>query len=76
MKIRRTKDKKARWEVYSNHMVEFEQQAPAGTADYTAWSDGKGKKANSHASNHPQVTEVKEHVENDERVNIVLHLTK
>ena len=57
-------------------MEEFEQQVPAGTADYIVWFDAKGKKASSHASNHPQVTEVKEHVENDERVNIVLHLTK
>lgn len=76
VKIRRASEKKARWEVYSNHVGEFEQLVPAG--EYVVWADVKRPKAlkKHDQSNHwtpPQVT-VK--VENDVRVDIGLHLTE
>ena len=46
VKIRRATDKakKARWEVYSDHMGEFAQRVPAGESDYILWADLKGFK--------------------------------
>lgn len=75
IKIRRAKEKKARWEVYSNHVGEFEQALPAG--DYVVWADVKRpKKApkgdHGNAWTPPQVTV---QVQNDVRVDIGLHLT-
>lgn len=43
VKIRRASEKKARWEVYSNHVGEFEQLVPAGK--YVVWADVKRPKA-------------------------------
>ena len=68
VKIRRAQDKKARWELYSDHHGEFAQRLPAGSADYVVWADVKGPK------DRPQ-PEAKVHIENDERVDISLHLT-
>ncbi len=68
VKIRRVEDKKARWELYSDHAGEFAQRVPAGAADYIVWADLKVPKGQSP----PQV---KVHVDNDERVDIALHLT-
>ncbi|HEV8524841.1 MAG TPA: hypothetical protein VGQ71_10105 [Terriglobales bacterium] len=67
VKIRRAEDKKARWELVSDRRGEFAQRVPAGKADYLVWADIKG--------NNPK-PEVKVHVENDERVDIGLHLTE
>ncbi len=73
VKIRRQEDKKARWELYSNHSGEFAQRVPAGKADYVITADLKGfKPPNSlplHAGDEVQV-----HVEFDERVDTGLHL--
>ena len=44
VKIRRADEKKARWELYSNHTGEFAQRLPAGKADYIVWADVKGYK--------------------------------
>ena len=44
VKIRRADEKKARWELYSNHTGEFAQRVPAGKADYVVWADVKGYK--------------------------------
>jgi hypothetical protein len=60
VKIRRADQKKAKWELVSDHSGEFAQRLPAGTADYVITAD--------HAP------EVKVHVENDERQDISLHL--
>jgi hypothetical protein len=68
VRIRRAEQKKARWELYSDHQGEFAQRVPAGAADYVVWAEPEG--------NHAPRTEVKVHVENDERVNIGLHLTR
>jgi hypothetical protein len=68
VKIRRADQNKARWELYSDHQGEFAQRVPAGTADYVVWAEPQGK--------HAAKTEVKVHVESDERVDIGLHLTE
>jgi hypothetical protein len=74
VKIRRATDKKAKWELYSDHAGEFAQRVPAGQADYVVWADVKGVKTTGGETLHlAQAVEV--HVEYDERVDIGLHLT-
>ena len=68
VKIRRSDQRKAQWELYSDHQGEFAQRVPAGTADYIVWVEPSGK--------HTAKPEAKVHVQNDERVNVGLHLTK
>ena len=68
VKIRRADQKKAQWELYSDHRGEFAQRVPAGTADYMVWAEPADK--------HAPRPEVKVHVENDERVDIGLHLSR
>lgn len=70
VKIRRASEKKARWELQSDHRGEFAQRVPAGSADYVVWTDFKPKKGQ------PKPAETKVHVDNDERVDIGLHLTE
>jgi hypothetical protein len=74
VKIRRSKDKKPKWEVYSDHMGEFAQRVPAGEADYILSADLKGVKT---ADGQPVrlVQEVTVHIYNDEREDTGLHLT-
>jgi hypothetical protein len=69
VKIRRALEKKARWELFSDHHGEFAQRLPAGRADYVVWAEVKGPKGR------PK-PEVKVHIENDERVDISLHLVE
>lgn len=69
VKIRRAEEKKARWELYSDHRGEFAQRVPAGAADYVVWADLKGPK------DRPR-PEAKVHIQNDERVDISLHLVE
>lgn len=72
IKIRRENEKKARWELYSDHNGEFAQHVPAGKQDYVVWADTKGHKS---AKGNPlQGEEVKVHVDGDERVDTGLHL--
>ncbi len=73
VKIRRATDKKARWELYSDHAGEFAQRVPAGKTDYIVWADLKGYKSPvyKHLQPGPEVTV---HIENDERQDIGLHL--
>lgn len=75
VKIRRADDKKAKWELYSDHRGEFAQRLPAGTSDYIVWADLKDMKPQ---RGQPALTapEVKVHIENDERQDIGLHLKK
>lgn len=64
VRIRRADQKKAKWELISDHQGEFAQRVPPGPADYIVWTETKkGPK-----------TEVKVHVEKDERVDVGLHL--
>jgi len=73
VKIRRSDEKKVRWEQYSNHTGEFAQRVPAGKADYIIFADVKGYKLPSgkHLKPGSQVTV---HVENDERADTGIHL--
>lgn len=64
IKIRRADQKKAKWELISNHQGEFAQRVPAGKADYIVTADVKSNPK-------PELTV---HVENDERKDFVLHM--
>jgi hypothetical protein len=63
VKIRRADQRKAKWELMSDHSGEFAQRLPAGAADYVITTDEK----------HP-APEVKVHIENDERKDVSVHL--
>ncbi len=67
--IRRANEKKARWELVSDNSGEFAQRVPAGKMDYVITADVKTAKGKPK----PEVTV---HVENDERVDVGLHLTE
>jgi hypothetical protein len=73
VKIRREGEKKARWELPSNHTGEFAQRVPVGPGDYVVWADVKGYKLPDGRRFQPG-TEVKVHVDGDERADIGLHL--
>jgi hypothetical protein len=73
VKIRRADEKKARWELYSNHTGEFAQRVPAGKADYIVWADVKGYKLPSGKKLKPG-SDVTVHIDDDERSDIGLHL--
>lgn len=75
VKIRRAQDKGARWELYSDHRGEFAQRIAAGRADYVVWADLKNFKPTDGRPLHP-TQDVSVHVENDERVDVSLHLTR
>ena len=66
-------EKKARWELYSNHTGEFAQRLPVGKADYIVWADVKGYKLPSGRQLKPG-SEVTVHIDDDERSDIGLHL--
>lgn len=74
VKIRRAKDKKPKWQVYSDHMGEFAQRVPAGESDYILTADLKNLKP---ADGKPLrlLQEVTVHIYNDEREDTGLHLT-
>jgi len=69
VKIRRADEKKWRWELMADSNGEFAQRVPPGKADYVIAADIKMPRGK------PQPT-VTAHVENDERVDIGLHLTE
>jgi hypothetical protein len=68
VKIRRADQKKTKWELVSDRNGEFAQRVPAGAADYVVWAEVPKKKG--------PVAENKVHIENDERIDIGLHLTE
>jgi hypothetical protein len=74
VKIRRAKDKKAKWELYSDHMGEFAQRVPPGDSDYVLWADLKDFKPVDGKPLH-LAREVTVHVYGDEREDTGLHLT-
>ncbi len=74
VKIRRAQDKKAKWEVYSDHHGKFAQRVPPGEADYILTADLKGVKTVDGKPLH-QVSEVKVHVDYDEREDTGLHVS-
>jgi hypothetical protein len=69
IKIRRADQKKAKWELLSDRRGEFAQRFPAGAADYVVRTEVDKKYG-------IENKEVKVHIENDERQDIALHLTK
>jgi len=73
VKIRRADQKKAKWELYSNHTGEFAQRLPAGKAEYIVWADLKGFKSLTGKKLGPG-PEVTVHIESEERADIGLHL--
>ena len=73
VKVRRARDKKARWELNSDHNGEFAVRVPAGREDYVVSIGPKGVKLLSGKHLYP-VQDVKVHIENDERSDIGLHL--
>ena len=75
VKIRRAQDKKAKWELVSDHQGEFAQRLPAGKADYVIWADLRNFKA-ADGTILRAGAEAAVHVNNDERVDIGLHLTR
>jgi hypothetical protein len=74
IKIRRAGEKKAHWELYSDHSGEFAQRLPVGKADYVVWADLKDYKSPS-GKHLKGGTEVTVHIDGDERSDIGLHLT-
>jgi hypothetical protein len=74
IKIRRADQKKAKWELYSDHRGEFAQRVPAGKADYIVWADTKDYKLADGKRLRPG-TEVTVHIDNDERSDVGVHLT-
>lgn len=74
VKIRRAKDKKPKWELYSDHHGEFAQRVPPGDADYILSADLKHVKT---PDGKPLrlLQEVTVHVYGEERVDTGLHLT-
>jgi hypothetical protein len=76
VKIRRADQKKAKWELISNHTGEFAQRVPAGKADYFVWIDAKDLKGlkSSDGKQLEPGTEVTVSIANDERQDIGLHL--
>jgi hypothetical protein len=74
VKIRRSKDKKPKWEVYSDHHGEFAQRLPRGDSDYILSADLKHVKT---PDGKPLrlVQEVTIHITGEERVDTGLHLT-
>jgi hypothetical protein len=75
VKLRRAKDKKAKWQMYSDHMGEFAQRVPAGECDYILSADLKGVKSVDGKPVH-LLKEVTIHIFNDEREDTGLHLTQ
>jgi hypothetical protein len=73
VKIRRADQKRAKWELYSNHTGEFAQRLPAGKASYVVWADTKGLKSLNGNKIDPG-TEVIVQIESEERMDIGLHL--
>jgi hypothetical protein len=67
VRIRRSDQKKPKWQASSDHSGEFAQRVPAGAADYVISAEMKEGKVTHKA-------EVTVHVDNDERRDFSLHL--
>ena len=75
VKVRRADQKKAHWELFSDHNGEFALRVHPGPADYLVSADLKSYKSLTGKELH-QDGEVKVHLENDEREELGLHLKK
>jgi hypothetical protein len=67
--IRRAADKKPKWELVSDKSGEFAQRVPAGTQDYIVQANVKTAKGQPK----PEATV---HIDNDERRDVGIHLSK
>jgi len=67
--IRRASDKKSKWDLVSDRSGEFAQRVPAGTQDYVVQANVKTAKGQPK----PEVTV---HIDNDERRDVGIHLSK
>ena len=79
IKIRREGDKKPRWELISDRSGEFAQRVPPGKGDYVVWVDDTRNVVDSTMVKRklkPGQAATTVHVDNDERVDIGLHLTE
>ena len=85
VKIRRADQKKVLDEGMSDHAGEFAFRVPPGPADYVVWADLKPRKKRAKqqgdknlppAAGQASGLEVRVHVDNEERVDISLHLTE
>jgi len=74
VRIRRAKDKKPKWEVYSDHHGEFAQRVPPGESDYVLTADLKHLKT---VDGKPLrlAQQVTVHIYGEEREDTGLHLT-
>jgi hypothetical protein len=75
VQLRRSGEKKVRWEAYSDHRGEFAFRVPPGKADYELAADHKSLKALK-LNNLQNDLPVKVHVEYDEQVDTGLHLKR
>ena len=73
VKVRRADQKRAKWDLYSDHRGEFALRLPAAKADYVVSTDLKGFKSLNGKQLH-LTEEVTVHIEADERQDIGLHL--
>lgn len=73
VQVRRAREKKVRWELYSDHHGEFAVRLPAGREDYVVSANLKDFKLLSGKQLHAG-EEARVHIENDERSDIGLHL--
>lgn len=69
IKIRRSDQKKAKWELYSDRRGEFAQRVPAGKAEYLITAEVSKK-----AGLTPDKPVYTISIENDERQDFVVHL--
>jgi hypothetical protein len=69
IKIRKASDKKAKWEIVSDRNGEFAQRVPVGAQDYAVQADVKTPKGQPK----PETTV---HIDDNERKDISLHLSK
>ncbi len=79
VKIRREGQKKAQWELVSDHSGEFAQRVPPGAAEYIVWVDDTRKVDDPLVARRklrPGQAQTKVRIENDERADVSLHLTE
>jgi hypothetical protein len=69
IKIRRATDKKPKWELVSDRNGEFAQRVPVGAQDYVVQAEVKTPKGQ------PK-PEIKVHIDDNERQDVSIHLTK
>lgn len=73
LRMRRSNEKKFRWEAYSDHHGEFAFRVPPGRVEYVVVADVKGVKSQN-GKELRAGEDVKVQIENDERTDIGVHL--